>query len=66
MKHCLALLAAFLFAATLHARLVEIELTIAETAANFTGRSVQARTIHGGIPGPTLRVGERGGLSIRF
>ena len=54
----LAILAAILLTATLHAKVVELELTIAETPVNFTGRTVQAMTINGGIPGPTLRFTE--------
>ena len=51
----------FAFLATValaSAKVVEIELTIAETPVNFTGRTVQAMTINGGIPGPTLRFTE--------
>ena len=58
MKQRLACLAAALLAVTLHAKVVELELTIAETPVNFTGRTVQAMTINGGIPGPTLRFTE--------
>ena len=58
MKYYIAILVAALFSATLHAKVVEIELTIAETPVNFTGRTVQAMTINGGIPGPTLRFTE--------
>lgn len=58
MKHYLALLAAFLLATTLQGRVVELELSIAETPVNFTGRTVRAMTINGGIPGPTLRFTE--------
>ena len=53
------LIFAFLATATLApAKVVEVELTIAETPVNFTGRTVQAMTINGGIPGPTLRFTE--------
>jgi FtsP/CotA-like multicopper oxidase with cupredoxin domain len=37
---------------------VEYDLTIAQQEVNITGRPVQAMTINGGIPGPTLRFKE--------
>ncbi len=43
----------------------EFDLTIAETAVNFTGRSRRATTINGSIPGPTLRWREGDTVTIR-
>ena len=40
------------------AKTVEYQLTIAEQQVNYTGKSVPAMTINGGIPGPTLRFTE--------
>lgn len=37
---------------------MEYNLTIAQSTVNFTGRSVPAMTVNGGIPGPTLRFDE--------
>jgi len=37
---------------------VEYRLEIAHNIVNFTGKNVQAMTINGGIPGPTLRFQE--------
>jgi CopA family copper-resistance protein len=37
---------------------VEYDLTIDEQAVNITGKSKQAMTINGGIPGPTMRFTE--------
>lgn len=53
------LLTALIFlAATLHARVVEYDLTIAETMQSPAGKMVRALTINGGIPGPVLRFTE--------
>src|SRR4030067_585571 len=38
----------------------EFDLTIAETAVNFTGRPRMATTINGSLPGPTLGTRGRG------
>jgi len=43
----------------------EFDLTIAETAVNFTGRPRMATTINGSIPGPTLRWREGETVTIR-
>jgi CopA family copper-resistance protein len=43
----------------------EYDLTIAETAVNFTGRPRLATTINGSIPGPTLRWREGETVTIR-
>ncbi len=43
----------------------EFDLTIAETAVNFTGRPRLATTINGSIPGPTLRLREGDTVTIR-
>lgn len=43
----------------------EFDLTIAETAVNFTGKSRMATTINGSIPGPTLRLREGDTVTIR-
>ena len=39
---------------SLQAATVEYELTIEQKEVNFTGKPVQAMTINGAIPGPTL------------
>ncbi|MHB1374236.1 MAG: copper resistance system multicopper oxidase [Thauera sp.] len=43
----------------------EFDLTIAETAVNFTGNPRMATTINGSIPGPTLRLREGDTVTIR-
>ncbi|AAZ97277.1 Copper-resistance protein CopA [Thiobacillus denitrificans ATCC 25259] len=43
----------------------EFDLTIAETAVNFTGKPRMATTINGSIPGPTLRLREGDTVTIR-
>jgi len=43
----------------------EFDLTIAETAVNFTGRPRMATTVNGSIPGPTLRWREGDTVTIR-
>ena len=43
----------------------EFDLTIAETAVNFTGAPRLATTINGSIPGPTLRFREGDTVTIR-
>ncbi|MEZ5413664.1 MAG: multicopper oxidase domain-containing protein [Opitutaceae bacterium] len=45
-------------ASSVSAEVVEYNLTIAQSTVNFTGRSVPAMTVNGGIPGPTLRFNE--------
>lgn len=55
MKHRLAFLAAVLLAATLHARVVEYDLTIAETELSPAEKRRTALTVNGGIPAPVLR-----------
>ena len=52
---CLACLGV---ASVASAEVVEYELTIAVSEVNFTGKAVQALTVDGGIPGPTLRFTE--------
>ena len=37
---------------------VEHELTIAQQEVNYTGKTIKAMTVNGGIPGPTLRFTE--------
>lgn len=46
---------------------VEYDLTIAYQEVNFTGRPVEAMTINGGIPGPTLRFqeGDNARINVR-
>jgi FtsP/CotA-like multicopper oxidase with cupredoxin domain len=58
MKNRLALLAAVLLSGTLYARVVEYELTIAESTLAPAGKNVRALTINGGIPGPVLHFTE--------
>ena len=48
-------LALFMPGAMLSAAPVEYELTISQQAMNFTGQPVEAMTINGQLPGPTLR-----------
>src|SRR4030065_670068 len=43
----------------------EFDLTIAETAVNFTGTPRMATTINGSLPGPTLRMREGDTVTIR-
>ena len=43
----------------------EFDLTIAETAVNFTGKPHRATTINGTLPGPTLRFREGDTVTIR-
>ena len=43
----------------------EFDLTVAETAVNFTGRPRLATTINGSIPGPTLRFREGDTVTLR-
>lgn len=47
-----------LFTATTSAEVIEYKLTISQQQINFTGKPVQALTINGGIPGPTLHFEE--------
>lgn len=51
--------------AELSAATVEYDLTIARQAMNFTGRSVQAITVNGQLPAPTLRFTEGDHAVIR-
>ncbi len=44
---------------------VEYDLTIEQKMVNFTGKLVQAMTVNGGIPGPTLRFKEGDFARIR-
>ncbi len=62
----LALALVTLLAATARAELREIELTIARQSVDFTGRPVEAMTVNGGIPGPTLvfREGDRARIHV--
>ena len=55
MKIIIPLIALILFTASLHAREVEYHLTIAKAKVDITGKPVDAMTVNGGIPGPTLR-----------
>lgn len=41
------------------------DLTIGETAVNITGSERQAKTINGGLPGPTLRWKEGDTITLR-
>lgn len=51
----LSLIYIFLFTAPgLRAATIEYDLTIAQKEVNFTGKAVNAMTINGNIPGPTL------------
>jgi FtsP/CotA-like multicopper oxidase with cupredoxin domain len=43
---------------SLHAEVVEYDITISQQDANITGISVAAMTINGTIPGPTLQFKE--------
>jgi CopA family copper-resistance protein len=43
----------------------EIDLVVAQTPVNFTGRPRMAVTINGSIPGPTLRLREGDDVTIR-
>lgn len=49
----------------IEAQVVEYDLTIAQEAINITGESVNAMTINGSIPGPTLRFIEGDSAVIR-
>jgi FtsP/CotA-like multicopper oxidase with cupredoxin domain len=49
----------------LSAATVEYDLTIARQEVNFTGHPVQAMTINGQLPGPTLRFTEGDHAVIR-
>ncbi|MFA7059561.1 MAG: multicopper oxidase domain-containing protein, partial [Pedobacter sp.] len=55
----------FIPAAELSAATVEYDLTIARQEINFTGQPVQALTINGQLPGPTLRFTEGDHAVIR-
>ena len=59
---CLAL---FLSGAELLAATIEYDLTIAGQEMNFTGQPVEALTINGHLPGPTLRFTEGDHAVIR-
>ena len=55
----LAGIAVLLAAATgVRAEVVEVDLTIATREVDFTGKRVEALTVNGGIPGPTLEFTE--------
>ncbi len=58
-------LALFGSGAMLSATTVEYDLTIAHQEVNFTGHPVQAMTINGQLPGPTLRFTEGDRAVIR-
>ncbi|WP_319370682.1 multicopper oxidase domain-containing protein [uncultured Ilyobacter sp.] len=47
-------------------KLVEYEIDIAYTEVNFTGTPVEAMTLNGGIPGPTLEFTEGDVLRVTF
>jgi FtsP/CotA-like multicopper oxidase with cupredoxin domain len=51
--------------ASLGAATVEYDLTIARQERNFTGHPVEAMTVNGQIPGPTLRFTEGDHAVIR-
>jgi FtsP/CotA-like multicopper oxidase with cupredoxin domain len=55
----------FMPGAMLSAATVEYDLTITRQAVNFTGHPVQAMTINGQLPGPTLRFTEGDRAVIR-
>ncbi|EOV0634852.1 copper resistance system multicopper oxidase [Cronobacter turicensis] len=44
---------------------INFDLTIGETAVNITGSERQAKTINGGLPGPTLRWKEGETITLR-
>ena len=47
------------------AKVVEYELVIATQPVNYTGESVEALTVNGGIPGPVLEFTEGDTARIR-
>ena len=61
----LSSLALFMPGAGLSAATVEYDLTIARQEKNFTGHPVEAMTINGQLPGPTLRFTEGDHAVIR-
>jgi len=51
----ITLILLFVFSySTVQAKIVEYELTISQDDINITGEPVQAMTVNGNIPGPTL------------
>ena len=48
------------------AEVVEYSIDIAEKTVNFTGKPVQALTVGGGIPGPTIEAREGDTLRVTF
>lgn len=58
-------LSTFFLTASMTAAVVEYDLTISEQKLDFTGKSVRALTINGGVPGPTLRFREGDTARIR-
>jgi len=61
----LGVLALFVPGALLSAATVEYDLTIAQQEVNITGHPVQAMTVNGQLPGPTLRFTEGDHAVIR-
>ena len=63
----LAMLVAMLLLSSAGAlsEVVEAELTIGRGEVNFTGKTVEALTVSGGIPGPTLEFREGDVARIR-
>lgn len=61
----LVLLMVILTSAWCGAAIVEYDLTIGTTTVNYSGQSVQAMTINGGIPGPVLNFVEGDVAHIR-
>jgi FtsP/CotA-like multicopper oxidase with cupredoxin domain len=62
---CTFALLVLLTAAHAGAETREYDLVIGYTAVNFTGKDVQAMTINGGIPGPTIELTEGDFARIR-
>ena len=53
------------FSSSANAKIVEYDLTIRLDTVNRTGEDVEAITINGGIPGPTLRFQDGDSAIIR-
>ena len=64
-KNLVMLLFLFIFSFS-YSKLVEYEIDIAYTEVNFTGNTVKAMTLNGGIPGPTLEFTEGDILRVTF
>jgi len=59
------LVAFFLLTLSLFSKEVHYHLTLQKQNVNYTGTSVEAMTINGGIPGPTLEAREGDWLNIK-